>query len=687
MLTLGFFWSSHVVHAQFSDLELRQIDSLKNVAENVSNHDTTRINALFDWDNLIYNYDVALDKELNQRIVEICSKNQREHPKSPNKNFFIEFEASGLNNLGIITDNQGNYDEAVEFYQRSYDLNSRIPDTAGMANAMNNIALIYDKKSEFTESIPYYLKSLSLRIASGEKSINSVKVLNNISMAYENIGKLDSALLFNKQAIDLARGLNIARILSEAYCNRTIIYNDEHFYSEALQELDSALKYGLISDDIAQLGFVYTIYGNIYHSLDSFQLCLSYYRKALDARLTASVTLDVGSSYGNLAVAHKELANYDTALFYFDVAQQYAEKYQEQHALAGILSNEGDIYFEKGDYQKAKEYNEKAYKLIVPTGYLEFHEIICLRLFRVYKKLNQTEKALKYHEEYISIRDTNQRIENKQAIIHMQIKTRYEDQAKLDSLQSADQLTLYDQQIKNERLKKELWGAGFILFIVIALAYYLWSRARQKNKLVQVELDSEMKVVNALMEGQEMEQLRVAQELHDGICSSLLATEFILKSNNPDEALKMIKTVVRDVRNLSHQIIPPDFAMYDLAELINQFVDAIGMQSTLKINRNYIGDFSKISKETKIALFRVTQESLTNVIKYAQATKVSIQLISEANELTLMIEDDGIGFNLEKKNAGIGLTNIAKRISNIGGKLNIDTSPGHGTSIIIQVGV
>ena len=93
----------------------------------------------------------------------------------------------------------------------------------------------------------------------------------------------------------------------------------------------------------------------------------------------------------------------------------------------------------------------------------------------------------------------------------------------------------------------------------------------------------------------------------------------------------------------------------------------------------------RIKNNIKIKVFRILQELITNNIKHAKASEITIQFSEDKDELNVMIEDDGIGFDIKKINYGLGLTNIEKRLTSLAGKINIDTSPGNGTTIILTI--
>ena len=139
------------------------------------------------------------------------------------------------------------------------------------------------------------------------------------------------------------------------------------------------------------------------------------------------------------------------------------------------------------------------------------------------------------------------------------------------------------------------------------------------------------------------------------------------------------------VRNMSRN---KNFGAYINKGLIpsTQYIaNQISQTEALQITVNAVGITQRVENSKEIQLFRIIQELLTNVIKHAKASEVTVQFTEDEDELIIMVEDNGIGFDPEKNYDGMGLNNIRQRVSRTGGQLNIDSAPGNGTTVIINV--
>ena len=138
---------------------------------------------------------------------------------------------------------------------------------------------------------------------------------------------------------------------------------------------------------------------------------------------------------------------------------------------------------------------------------------------------------------------------------------------------------------------------------------------------------------------------------------------------------------------MSHNMMPNTLIKLGLASAIKEFITKIGNVPNLKIDLEIVGLDQRLEENTETTLYRAIQEIVTNIIKHSKANKISIQLIRHDNELSVLIEDNGIGFDTSKINEfeGIGLKNIISRVEFVNGTVNFDSTPGKGTTVVIDV--
>lgn len=231
------------------------------------------------------------------------------------------------------------------------------------------------------------------------------------------------------------------------------------------------------------------------------------------------------------------------------------------------------------------------------------------------------------------------------------------------------------------------------------IEYLLVLRDQQTFKKVQ-EADITKKMVHALIEAKESEHKRLAQELHDGVGQSLFtvsvalqAVESFVKENSKlttyiNEVQQELQKAMDDINAYSHQLRPHSLDQLGLEPTIQMMIDNI-MKTLPSITVEFITKgLDRCDPVVEINLYRVVQEALHNVVKYANASDVRIHMVKDETQISLKIYDNGIGFDRKHlKSEGLGLKHMEERVDLIGGKFEIHSKIGTGTTIDIIVPV
>lgn len=212
---------------------------------------------------------------------------------------------------------------------------------------------------------------------------------------------------------------------------------------------------------------------------------------------------------------------------------------------------------------------------------------------------------------------------------------------------------------------------------------------------------TDIAALNAMLEGQEGERQRLAKELHDGIGPLLSTTRLNLdmilseaqlqsryrkKLENANEMLGMMAD---DLRSISHALMPGAIVDFGLIKALQNLCIKANENGKVHIHFFYSGKQERFDQQIELGLYRIAQELINNALKHGQASQINVQLIRFSSSLLLMIEDDGIGFSpilvAGENHAGIGLRNVKTRTKTLGGKFNLDTRPGSGVSVTVEV--
>jgi PAS domain S-box-containing protein len=210
--------------------------------------------------------------------------------------------------------------------------------------------------------------------------------------------------------------------------------------------------------------------------------------------------------------------------------------------------------------------------------------------------------------------------------------------------------------------------------------------------------ESEINALNSMLQGQEQERKRLAQEIHDGVGPVLSTIKMSLANiegafESTDQQLsaqfrksyQMIDEVASDIRAISHNLLPKVLIDFGLSEALQTICEKVEDARQLKVDFINTGFDERLSEDAELGLYRVCQELMNNTLKYAEASKITVQLIKRQELIILMYEDDGKGFYPDAVSEGIGMMNIHHRIKALAGEVVIDSQPGRGMTATIHI--
>lgn len=392
--------------------------------------------------------------------------------------------------------------------------------------------------------------------------------------------------------------------------------------------------------------------------------------------------------YGNLAYSLMKNKNYSSSKKYFTKAITTRKKNNDELGYLYLILDFGEYHLLTKDTFKAKELFEEA--LLLSRKLNNGKEILKSLDF-----LSKTDKpnATNYKSEYIRINDSiiKKQRENREKFARIEYETdKVEEENKILSN-------------KNLLLLSGL-SLSIAVFSIILIIRYRISRKKelyliQQKELADVELFNLTKEFQtSLVDAKEAEQKKLSKELHDGIVNQIYGIRMMLGSlnANSDEAsisqrlvyIKELHKLESEVRDLSHDL-NADFSKYvgEFNFLLEQLVqnnNAIGTTHFISEIASEI-DWNVYSSVVKINIYRILQELLQNVTKYADAQKCTVTIFEHEKQLVVEVHDDGIGFDVNSLSKGIGLKNIRERAKSIDSEIEIKSNPNEGTTIKLKV--
>ena len=597
---------------------------------------------------------------------------------------------------------------------------------------------LFDLSNEY-----YYLNKYSKSFEVSKKVLHLsiiAKDTFSIARAYSYIGdnylltQKDSAYYFHQKSEKLYRVINNEErigielfkkayilffegnfIESEAQVSKALLYlknskDAEMLFTaysllglnfEKLEEYKEALKYQFIARNLLndiegfnsnlEKKYLYNIessinISNIYEKTNQYEQSIQVLKSLLTPELKKKSLSNYIFVLGNLGYSEMKSGITIGADNYFKEALSLSKENDFKNNIVYQLKNLGEYYSIIKDSARSISYLKQSLQL---AEKLKMGEEIKKSL----QLLSQIDKqnAAVYNKRYIVISDSltkSQRINrNKYARIEYETSV-VEDENKILST-------------KNTYIIIAFVFFSFILIVIIIYRYINSKKLKIAMLLKQQKADEE--VFELLKENQikmnlaiVAEQNRISRELHDGVLNKLYGTRMklgILNESDEEEIkakrltyVDMLQEIEKEIRDISHDL--PSNILKGTFNYINLLNSLINEQNELKTTNFLFKVDSTIAWENitglvKITIYRIVQEALQNVIKYADAKVCSIFIINADNkELYLSIEDNGVGFDVNKiENEGIGLKNIKERAEILNSKLILTSELGKGTKI------
>ncbi|MBK8089282.1 MAG: GAF domain-containing protein [Chitinophagaceae bacterium] len=212
------------------------------------------------------------------------------------------------------------------------------------------------------------------------------------------------------------------------------------------------------------------------------------------------------------------------------------------------------------------------------------------------------------------------------------------------------------------------------------------------------EIEYEIRVEKAVITTQEQERLQIGMELHDNV-NQILSVSLLylgmIKENNANglnvdgtisKSEQYIKDAINEIRRLSHELAPvslKDISLHEAFEILTSSINE-NKKISIKLHIDPM-DKNQMPGDLKINMYRILQEQMNNIVKYAEATEVTISLTADEDFFRLMIVDNGKGFEPKVKSKGIGLENMRRRAKLFSGEFKLNTSPGNGCEVIVEI--
>ena len=600
-------------------------------------------------------------------------------------------------------------DTALRYYKAAGDLSKKLNYKVGILKYISNYTSVLNMKNKFEESLTLNLEAIELA--------RQVNIHKQMVAAYVNTGATYYGMRLYDKCMEYFLKASLMCEVKNDTASLVIIYsNMAGLYSEMETQSSKGYAYGLkalaigraIKDTFSVVSSLQNISGILMDTknLDSALILLNE---------ANSLSKKINNKYGQLSAlvninniyVHKRRYDWleNNAYEIIKLATELDEK-------QGMVNGNyylGKFYFEQKKYQMAKDYTVKALVIAKENDLKKL-------LGQCYLFLSDIELSLgnlqDYHKYAVISDSVNEAILSDKIEKNVQdFEARYaldKKQTEIDRLHKENEI----RQLIIRQRNLLTCGLAGVIAVVIVIGFLYYRNTQQKKKLFladatlqqqkinELETEKQLLATRSVLQGQEEERKRLAKDLHDGLGSILSGAKFSFNSmkNNltisPDNALAFDRSIalldqsIQELRRVAHNMMPEALVNFGLDTALRDFCNSINQSTALQLTyQSFDLDDNAIPNNKTAAIYRIIQELVNNILKHAQAKTALVQLVKKDASLSITVEDDGQGFekSILQNNAGIGYINLQNRVAYIGGKLDLKTAIGKGTSVSIEI--
>lgn len=560
---------------------------------------------------------------------------------------------ASLNSLGSAKQAAGEYDSALAYLNQSIRIKTVSGDSSGITSELSNIGIIHDEKGDYDKALRYYFAALHLARKNGDLRTEA-NTLSNIGVVYKKEKEYENVLTYYQTALELYKKLN--------------------------SDFGITVTSGNIGSVLIQTG--------------DYRKSIAYARQARKGYEQLGYVRYVPYTLGNMAIAYDSLHEYGRAeslyLEAFNQHMQFGNSYEAAYNGKNLAS----FYLRQRRLSRGKAFGEKAIQLSKKIGAKEMLRDSYQVMASIHRSLGQFRDAYAYELEYNALKDSLFEENKTKAILEMQAKYEAESRELEISNQKA---RLATNELELQRRQNQiLWLASLSgLFLVSGIVLYQSQRGKRKKaeqeaafrlKLAEMERENEL----------HQDRQRISRDLHDNIGSRLLflsthAETLAEKLPGENEKVLQLGAFARNtLQELRRTVwfINKDFVRLEELQLkMNEYFGFLNDSTTTAPVMAWDADPNlSVRSNVAEAIFRVAQEAVSNALKHAGCTNVTIRLASAAGGILLTIQDNGKGF--EEGNVtdggGNGLRNMRAHAKNVNAQLSITSAPGRGTFISLE---
>jgi len=587
-----------------------------------------------------------------------------------------------------------NQDSALYFLNLSKSLSQKLNFKNGLFTYYQNAMIVSYTKGNYAMALPLGDTALALARQLRD-SVKVVTIIANLGNIYQYTGDFDRQLENLLKALSIAQQINLKEKIPGIYHNVANAYYNLEQWKKCIEYCNLSLGYKNPLGGYIYQNRLFSTLGQAYYSLKFTDSALFYFNKAVLESAKKGDTYAESAIYGYMVNAYADKHDYAQMLWAADRSLTISRNLQSDQLIASALYNSAFAKYLNDNNDGAKKDIREALFISLRDSLQDElkNSYIILSYIAAKEGDKKTFLDAMYKADSIKTAQLNS--------VKIQEATKLEK--KFETEKKDSQIKLQQAELKRKNIFNYfLIGCAFTLLLIVLLAYrnYKQKRTLQDQRISELETEKQLTATEAVLKGEEQERTRLAKDLHDGLGGMLSGIKYsmnTMKGNlvmTPDNAqafersMDMLDSSIKEMRRVAHNMMPEALVKFGLDTALKDFCNDINQSGALKVNYQSIGlETATIDQTTGITIYRIVQELLNNTMKHAAAKNAIVQVSNTDGLVSVTVEDDGKGFDVKilNKAKGIGWNNIQNRVEFLKGKLDVNTEPGKGTSVHIEL--
>ncbi|RYJ51104.1 tetratricopeptide repeat protein [Flavobacterium petrolei] len=527
-----------------------------------------------------------------------------------------------------------------------------------------------------------------------------VTKLSNEAILLMKDGSYEKSLIKSRLALSQAIRLKDNNLIAGSYNTIAANFDQLSEFDKAFYYYKKGLTYANKTNNDVLKNWLNNNLGNIYcFDKKQYEKGIYYYKKSLEYSTRIKDSAQIVFTKLNLTWAYFDIGRYDEGLPYLKYINEHHKKHGDTSTIVALNMLNGMYYNYKNEPEKATFFFENAIKLgnegneksDLSYSHHEFSKFLL--------KNGDYKNAYKNLALFNAITDelNNEEKLNKANVagINLEIDEYKREIDKIESEFKSKESVLLQEQSRNKKIVIILSAILLLLFLL----FYLYSQnaqLKQKNKLKDLRSKAQENMINASINGQELERKKIAAFLHDNISALLSSAGLHLHaytSQNQTYSQEIMKTKAileeahDQVRDLSHELMPSLLARFGLFDALDDLCEKnsnsiLHFEYASSINRK-----TRYDEDFEMKIYFIIMELLNNIIKHSDASQSKLSINENNGLLKIILRDNGKGFDSSRFHVleGFGLNQIKARINNLKGNIHLNSKVNAGTIITIEV--